>query len=436
MENRKNENTISKQEITKMKINAKKFDEEMAKITNVIKSSKELKAQDILLQSGQVPLFKISGIRNPIFTIKAWNNTTFDIFLNQVMKIEDSVKLKNATSDLQRTIIKSEIYTNALGTAKKMLKALSGTYDFNLTFLENNFRCHLYSATPKGIVDGEFDDLQIVMNIRVVPKKMPELNELNLPSQINEIFKEQSGLVLVSGSAGDGKSTTVASIINQYNNSNTKFRTIVTIEEPIEFLHQNNQAYIIQRSLVSNTDITKAEKDKLGIHGNVSSYEKATEDALREDCDIVVIGELRNESAMHNALRLVEAGKLVIASIHGKSVSDTIEKFLSEFKLSDYEKIKTRLANNLLAVVHQNLVLKDEKQYPLASVLVVRNDTNSPKAVTDFRKIVMAKKENILMEEQIETYMLSSHLCITKEERFDEMVSEGIFTENDRPRFF
>lgn len=417
-------------------INAKLFDNEFEKIRALIEATTEYNAQDVLLQSGETPLFKISGIRNPIYGLDAWTNSTFDIFLTQVLNVENSIRLRKAKTEEARKKVKAEMYLNSLGVSRKMLATLSGTYDFNLSYEKNNFRCHLYSATPKGMIAGVLEDVQVVLNIRVVPKKMPELSNLNLPNQLNEIFKEQSGLVLISGSAGDGKSTTVASIINEYNNSETKFRTIVTIEEPIEFLHQNNQAYIIQRNLTSFTEMTRKEKSALGIQDNVTSYEKATEDALREDCDIVMIGELRNESAMHNALRLVEAGKLVIASIHGKSVSDTIDKFLSEFQLTDYEKIKTRIANNLLAVVHQNLVLKDEKQYPLASVLIVRNDKHNPNAVSEFRKIILSKDNDKLLEDKLEKYMSTSHLCVTKKARFDEMVEEGIFEESDEHRFF
>lgn len=417
-------------------INAKLFDNEFEKIKALIEATTEYNAQDVLLQSGETPLFKISGIRNPIYGLDAWTNSTFDIFLTQVLNVENSIRLRKAKTEEARKKVKAEMYLNSLGVSRKMLATLSGTYDFNLSYEKNNFRCHLYSATPKGMIAGVLEDVQVVLNIRVVPKKMPELSNLNLPNQLNEIFKEQSGLVLISGSAGDGKSTTVASIINEYNNSETKFRTIVTIEEPIEFLHQNNQAYIIQRNLTSFTEMTRKEKSALGIQDNVTSYEKATEDALREDCDIVMIGELRNESAMHNALRLVEAGKLVIASIHGKSVSDTIDKFLSEFQLTDYEKIKTRIANNLLAVVHQNLVLKDEKQYPLASVLIVRNDKHNPNAVSEFRKIILSKDNDKLLEDKLEKYMSTSHLCVTKKARFDEMVEEGIFEESDEHRFF
>lgn len=413
-------------EQAKIKEEAMEYTRHLGIISKTLKKSYDSDAQDILLQSGETPLFKVAGIRQPVHDLEFWTNETFDIFIRTILM---SGQITNEPVYKDEIIKKSESYKKALNTAETLLNKRNGTYDFNLSFKSNNFRCHLISATPKGMINNKLVNRQINLNIRVVPKEMPELDNLHLPSQVQQIFREKSGLVLVSGSTGDGKSTTVASIIHKFNSSNDKYRTILTIEEPIEFLHKNDNAYIIQRNLSSlPTD------DLQYLTGDVLNYEKATEDALREDCDIVMIGELRTESAMHNALRLVEAGKLVIASIHGRSVPDTIEKFLGEFKLDDFEKTKNRLASNLLCIIHQNLVLKDSQQYPLASVLFIANHSEMR---NELKSILVDKvNANKPVETKIENLMESSVTCITKKQRFDEMVKEGIFTNEDEVRFF
>lgn len=412
------------------KAQASEYGKHFSIISETLKASARTQAQDILLHSGEQPLFKISGLRHPMYDVPIWTNITLDIFVRNIVMsgyLTEQVKYKD---DI---IHYSELYREVENTAEKILNERQGTFDFRVSFKQNNLRCHLYSTTANGKIEGKTVTRKLALNIRVVPKEMPLLDSLNLPHEFKQIFEEKSGLILVSGSAGDGKSTTVASALNEFNLTDDKYRTILTIEEPIEYMHVNKSAYFMQRNLSSlPTD------DLTTFVGDVASYEKATEDALREDCDIVMIGELRNESSMHNALRLVEAGKLVIASIHGKSVIDTIDKFLGEFKLDDFEKTRKRLASNLTCILHQNLVLKDSKQYPLSSLLYIDNHKPVPNAKSsreELKDILDSKNASShSIPTQIEKLMKNNVRCVTKEQRFEKMVADGIFSESDRAR--
>lgn len=405
---------------------AEAYMENFALISQTLMAVDEKKAQDILLQAGETPLFKVSGVRNKAIELGSWTNETFDIFMYKI--VMSGKILEEEHQFVDKTLERANTYIKAKNKAYEYLDLHSGTYDFNLSFKANNFRCHLISATPKGLINEELVTRQVTLNIRVVPKTLPNLDSLNLPLELNSIFEQDSGLILVAGSTGDGKSTTVASIINTFNLSDDKVSTILTIEEPIEFIHNNKNAYIIQRNLAT---LPKEMTDNVLV-GDVSNYEKATEDALREDCDIVMIGELRTESAMHNALRLVEAGKLVIASIHGKSVPDTIEKFLSEFGANVLEKTRSRLASNLLCILHQNLVIKDAKQYPLAGLLYIDNNRDERQKF----KNLMLNGDTDKFTTELDAFMNNSSKCVTAEKRFNQMVQEGIFNHSDKDRFF
>src|SRR5699024_1654474 len=134
-------------------------------------------------------------------------------------------------------------------------------------------------------------------------------------------------------------------------------RVITVIEDPIEFVHKSQNARIIQRR----------------VGDNVPSYERATNDSLRESSDVVVLGELRSGEEMSNAVRLAEVRKFVIATIHANSVPHTVDRFVGEF-LNEQEQYRTRLLENLFGILHQNLIVYEGEQYPMSSLLYIDNE--------------------------------------------------------------
>ena len=382
----------------------KKISELQEEIRVTFISAHKNKAQDILIVAGARPIFKMKGLRSVMKDLPIWTNETFDVFIGSILMGESA----KGSNELETQKNYNKMFE------RKMIDK-EGAYDFHLTFGSNNLRCHMFASAPKGKINGKVETTQATMSIRVVPKKIPEYSDLNLPD-ISPILTHKSGLVLIAGLAGEGKSTTVASLVNIFNQTDDKLRTILTIEEPIEFIHKNNHASIIQR--------------RVGDGEDVPSYSKATEDALREDVDYVILQELRKEEEMNNAIRLVETGKFVIATIHSTSVADTFDRILGEFKHEDKDKTKNRLIANILAIVHQTLITSDSEQYPLVSMLIVENKEIREKLRTAF----LSPKHKEKIEELIKE--TPKEFALTKEEGFDYLVGLGVVKESVRVRFF
>lgn len=336
-------------------------------------------AQDILLYEGEKPEIRVKGQWQVLEECKRWELNHFNYFLFNMAQLstknrngryhigEETVKNKKGqlvgTPKIEYTEdkvnIRSKRSINRYGNRfldtlffMELMKERGGSYDFSLSMGEHILRCHVFS----GYGTGERQE-SVGLTIRVIPKRIPKTHELNLPNKLEEITNKDGGLFLVSGRTGDGKSTTVASIINKFNHDQRKRRVITVIEDPIEFVHKSQNAKIIQRR----------------IGDNVPSYERATDDSLRESSDIVVLGELRNKEEISNALRLAEVGKLVIATIHANSVADTVDRFIGEFS-NEQEQYRRRMLENLLGILHQNLIVYRGEQFPLSSMIMLEDE--------------------------------------------------------------
>lgn len=357
-------------------------DDKYKRITTIIQSTLKASfkegvvAQDILILEGEKPEIKVKGRWMVLEQTEEWDIDCFNYFLfnmsklsttkrNGIYKLGSEQIVRNEgkeTSNLKYTgepvNIRSREYNARYGSRvldteffRDLMDQEGGSYDYSLNMGDNILRCHVYSAY--GGIRGE----KVGISIRVVPQRIPRLHELNLPNKLEDITNHSSGLFLVSGRTGDGKSTTVASIVNKFNRDQYGRRVITIIEDPVEFIHKSVNAKIIQR--------------RLG--GNVPSYARATSDALRESTDIVVLGELRGKDEIINALRLAETGKLVIATIHANSVADTVDRFVGEFE-NEKEHYRSRLMENLLGILHQNLMIYEGEQFPLSSLLMLEDD--------------------------------------------------------------
>ncbi len=191
--------------------------------------------------------------------------------------------------------------------------------------------------------------------LRYIPFEIPKFEKLNLPPVIKKLaLGYTSGLILVTGPTGSGKSTTLASLINEINNLYSK--VIVTIEDPIEYLFRDKKAFIIQREVGEDTvDFTA------GLRA-----------ALREDPDIIMIGEIRDAETAKIALQAAETGHLVFSTMHTINAKETINRFIGMFPLENRDQIRLMLANSLVGVVSQRLVPRRDRKgvVPVVEILV------------------------------------------------------------------
>jgi twitching motility protein PilT len=194
--------------------------------------------------------------------------------------------------------------------------------------------------------------ISIVM--RIIPYKIPTLDELGVPEVVKKITLSNRGLVLVTGISGSGKSSTLAGMIDHINNNWACH--IVTIEDPIEFLHTDNKASIEQREVGADT----------------IDFHSALRSALRQDPDVILVGELRDAESMEIALRAAETGHLVMSTVHTTDAKETIGRFIDTFPAQQQRQVRIQLAFNLRAVISQRLLEReDNKGLVLAAEIMV-----------------------------------------------------------------
>jgi len=175
---------------------------------------------------------------------------------------------------------------------------------------------------------------------RVIPSDILTMQDLRLPEPVRKFCTLQKGLVLVTGPTGSGKSTTLAAMIDHINNTRTEH--IITIEDPVEFVHQNQMCLVNQREVHTHTD----------------SFKSALRAALRQDPDIVLIGEMRDLETTRIALETAETGHLVFGTLHTTTAISTVDRLIDQFPADEQPQIRTMLASTLKGVVAQNLLKK------------------------------------------------------------------------------
>jgi len=191
----------------------------------------------------------------------------------------------------------------------------------------SRFRVNVYR--DKGSVATAF---------RVIPAKIPTVHELGLPLILEELTRRPRGLILVTGPTGSGKSTTLAAMVNQINSERSTH--IITIEDPIEYLHQHKLSIVNQRELGFDT----------------KSFANALRAALREDPDVILVGEMRDLDTISTAITCAETGHLVFATLHTNNAPQTVDRIVDVFPSEQQEQIRFMLSNNLEAVLCQQLL--------------------------------------------------------------------------------
>jgi twitching motility protein PilT len=194
----------------------------------------------------------------------------------------------------------------------------------------------------------------IGMIFRVIPMDVAKIDELALPSVLKRIADERRGLVLVTGTTGSGKTTTLASMVDEINSTRTAH--IITLEDPIEYLHRDGLSIISQREIGVDTD----------------SFSQALRSALRQDPDVILVGEMRDFETIETALLAAETGHLVFSTLHTLDATETINRIISVFQPHQQKQVRVQLASVLRAVISQRLIPKADGKgrAPAVEVLI------------------------------------------------------------------
>ena len=244
---------------------------------------------------------------------------------------------------------------------------MSEIYDFLVK--GNVDKDEVYNETKKIDMSYEYKGIRLRVNIssaddipictlRLIKNELPTYEELGVPDIVRRMTYQPQGLILVTGKTNSGKSTTLNALVNYINESQNK--KILTLENPIEYKHHSKKSIIVQK--------------EVGRGKDVLTFSDGVKNSLREDCDILVIGEIRDKQTMEAAIEMAESGHLVIGTLHTKSCAETIDRMINFYEVRDQATIKYLLSALLKLVISQRLLKgKDGKLVLVPEVMVVDN---------------------------------------------------------------
>lgn len=249
-----------------------------------------------------------------------------------------------------------------------------------------------------------FDRGRISAVMRALSSNIPTFNQLGLPSSVQQLLNRPRGLMLVTGPTGSGKTTTLASSIDWINEN--KPHHILTIEDPIEFVYSNKNCLIRQREVGEDTN----------------SFSKALRSALREDPDIILVGEMRDLETISLAITAAETGHLVMGTLHTSSASQTIDRIVDVFPTDAQQQIRVQLAGSLIGVISQTLCKTKEGKRKLSAEILVNNNAianliREGKSTQVYSQIQVGAKFGMQTLEQSLEQLVKSD-SITSEEAF------------------
>jgi len=241
--------------------------------------------------------------------------------------------------------------------------------------------------------------------MRVIPPRPPRFEDFDLPQQLRDIVELKNGIVLVTGPTGSGKSSTLAAIIDRINE--TKFYHIVTIEDPIEFLHQHNNSTIHQREL----------------HSDTPDFALALRAALRQAPKVILVGEMRDRETMEVALEAAETGHLVLSTLHTIDAAKSVERILGVFPKNEEHSIRTRLSQSFRYIISQRLLPRADGQGRVAAIEIL-------KATSRTREYIeRGESEGKSLMDAMEQGSVEGMQTFDGE--LERMVREGIVTKED-----
>jgi twitching motility protein PilT len=268
-------------------------------INEILKIASKMGASDIHLKVGNKPIMRVNGALK---------------HMNEFPRISPDLMLEMGNSMM----------------SKQQREHYNRTHDLDMAYgvpSLGRFRVNVFQQ--KGAMG---------MVLRIIPSKIKTIRELLLPNVLEKITEERRGLILLTGTTGSGKSTTLAALIDQINS--TRADNIVTIEDPIEFLIRDKKSIVNQRELGVDT----------------ISFSKAIKSALRQDPDVILVGEMRDFETIETALTAAETGHLVLSTLHTIDAAETVNRIISVFPPHQQKQVRLQLASIVKAVISQRLI--------------------------------------------------------------------------------
>ncbi len=252
--------------------------------------------------------------------------------IHLVRGLPPRIRIDGKLEDFGQPLTAADCEFYARQMAGKDYDAVSakGELDLAITF-PGHIRCRINLFRQQGAISAA---------IRILSEQIPELDSLGLPPAVQSLPNLKRGIVLVTGETGSGKSTTLAAMLNRINQTASKH--IITLEDPIEYIYRPNRCLINQREVGTDTD----------------SYESGLRAILREDPDVILIGEMRDLITIDTALTAAETGHLVFATLHTNSAPDSIDRIVDVFPELRQKQIRMQLSTTLMAVLSQQLLPK------------------------------------------------------------------------------
>ena len=304
------------------------------KINDLLKAAIENKASDIHLKVGNYPVNRIDG---ELISLTEFSKLT----------AHDSQELANQImTDYQKNKLAKEL-------------------DVDFAYSFENF------GRFRGNIYHQQGTLAIVL--RVVPLEIKTIKELLLPEILEKIALEKRGLVLVTGATGSGKSTTIASMMDHINTSRKE--TIITVEDPIEYVYKDKESIISQR--------------EVGI--DVQSFSRGLRAALREDPDVVLVGEMRDLDTIETALLAAETGHLIFSTLHTVDAPETINRIISAFPPHQQGQVRLQLSSIIKAVISQRLIPTKDEKGRIAALEIMINTPYIQECIREKEKTILIK---------------------------------------------
>ncbi len=305
------------------------MNEQPSFIEKLLKTATDMSASDVHLKVNSYPIFRIDG--------EIYRQEGFGILSKDVIE-----KIASSMMD------------------KHQLQVFQENRDVDLAYSLSEvgrFRVNIFSQRNS-----------ISVAMRYIPFSVPSFDSLNLPKVIKSIALKERGLVLVTGITGSGKSTTLASMIDYINKN--KAVNLITIEDPIEYLHKDIKAIINQR--------------ELGM--DVYSFSHGLREALRQDPDVVLVGEMRDLETIETAITAAETGHLVMSTLHTLDAQETINRIIAVFPPYQQKQIRIQLASVISAVISQRLIIRANKQGRLPAIEVMVGTETIKDCIADENK--------------------------------------------------
>ena len=299
----------------------------------ILDTGVKAKASDIHLTNKLVPTLRIDG---ELRKLGGFEVHTPEILATYVKEILNEEQMENYEKDKEA--------------------------DLSMSYGDVRFRVHIYRQSESDAIA-----------LRTIPTIIPSFEQVNLPLVLKKFTKIQNGLVLITGITGSGKSTTLAAMIDEINRNQSK--NIITVEDPIEFIHEHKKSIVNQR--------------EIGV--DVLSFSRAVRAAMREDPDILLVGELRDLETIQNAITMAETGHLVLGTLHTKSVPETIDRIIDVFPPEQQDQVRIQLANCIEGIVCQDLLPKiGGGRVPSCEIMITNDairsiirENQNPNAIVD-----------------------------------------------------